>query len=79
MRTSEETLRQMRDAQLIDVPDEDAPQLLADVCILSTYRAVYLSLQEGTDELMEEHRDWGTGSRLPAYFNYTFRMRRSRS
>lgn len=49
----------MRDAQLIDVPDEDAPQLLADVCILSTYRAVYLSLHEGIEELMEEHRDWG--------------------
>lgn len=49
----------MRDAQLIDVLDEDAPQLLADVCILSTYRAVYLSLQEGTEELVEEHRDWG--------------------
>ena len=55
----EETLRQMRGAQLIDVPDEDAPQLLANVWIVSTYWAVYLSLQEGIEELVEEHRDWG--------------------
>ncbi|KQV35934.1 TetR/AcrR family transcriptional regulator [Rhizobium sp. Root1204] len=55
----EGALRQMTDAQLIDVPDEDAPQLLANVWIVSTYWAVYLSLQEGVEKLEEEHLDWG--------------------
>ncbi|MBB3564370.1 AcrR family transcriptional regulator [Rhizobium sp. BK512] len=55
------TLRQMRDARLIDVPDDDAPQLLANVWIVSTYWAVYLSLQEGIEELGEEHLGWGLG------------------
>lgn len=55
----EGTLRQMTDAQLMDVPDDDAPQLLANVWIVSTYWAVYLSLQEGIDELGPEHLDWG--------------------
>jgi AcrR family transcriptional regulator len=55
----EGTLRQMRDAQLINLPSEDAPQLLANVWIVSTYWAVYLSLQEGVDDLGAEHLDWG--------------------
>jgi AcrR family transcriptional regulator len=52
-------LRQMTDAHLIDVPTEDAPALLANVWIVSTYWAVYLSLQEGIDDLGPEHLDWG--------------------
>lgn len=55
----EETLRQMTNARLIDVSDEDAPQLLANVWIVSTYWAVYLSLQEGIEDLGPEHLDWG--------------------
>jgi len=55
----EGALRQMTEARLIDVPDEDAPQLLANVWIVSNYWAVYLSLQEGVEELGEEHLDWG--------------------
>jgi AcrR family transcriptional regulator len=52
-------LHQMTNAHLIDVPDKDAPQLLANVWIVSTYWAVYLSLQEGIDDLGPEHLDWG--------------------
>ncbi|MBP2463963.1 MULTISPECIES: TetR/AcrR family transcriptional regulator [unclassified Rhizobium] len=55
----EGALRQMKDAHLIDVPEEDAPQLLANVWIVSTYWAVYLSLQEGIVDLGPEHLDWG--------------------
>ena len=55
----EGALRQMKDADLIDVPEEDAPQVLANVWIVSTYWAVYLSLQEGIDDLGPEHLDWG--------------------
>ncbi|RAX41081.1 TetR/AcrR family transcriptional regulator [Rhizobium tropici] len=55
----EETLHQMTNAQLIDVPAEEAPQLLANVWIVSTYWAVYLSLQEGVEQLGEEHLNWG--------------------
>jgi AcrR family transcriptional regulator len=55
----EGALLQMKDAHLIDVPEEDAPQLLANVWIVSTYWAVYLSLQEGIDDLGPEHLDWG--------------------
>lgn len=55
----EGTLHQMADAQLITVPDDDTPQLLANVWIVSTYWAVYLSLQEGIDDLGQEHLDWG--------------------
>jgi hypothetical protein len=33
--------------------------LLANVWIVSTYWAVYLSLQEGIEELRQEHLDWG--------------------
>ncbi len=52
-------LQQMTAANLIDVPVDDAPQLLANVWIVSTYWAVYLSLQEGVDDLAPEHLDWG--------------------
>ncbi len=52
-------LRQMTDAKLIDVPDQDAPLLLANVWIVSTYWAVYLSLQEGIEDLGQQHLDWG--------------------
>lgn len=52
-------LHQMAAAALIDVPVDDAPQLLANVWIVSTYWAVYLSLQEGIEELTPEHLDWG--------------------
>jgi AcrR family transcriptional regulator len=52
-------LRQMTDAKLIEVPDEETPPLLANVWIVSTYWAVYLSLQEGIEELRQEHLDWG--------------------
>lgn len=52
-------LHRMTDAKLIDVPDEDAPPLLANVWIVSTYWAVYLSLQEGIEELRQDHLDWG--------------------
>ncbi|MBW6425957.1 TetR/AcrR family transcriptional regulator [Rhizobium sp. XQZ8] len=52
-------LRQMREARLLIVPDEDTPQLLANVWIVSTYWAVYLSLQEGIDDLEARHLDWG--------------------
>jgi AcrR family transcriptional regulator len=55
----ERTLHQMTNARLIDVPDEDTPQLLANVWIVSTYWAVYLSLQEGIEDLGPEHLDWG--------------------
>ncbi len=55
----EGTLRRMTDARLIDVPDQDAPQLLANVWIVSTYWAVYLSLQEGIEDLGQEHLGWG--------------------
>jgi AcrR family transcriptional regulator len=55
----EATLRKMTDAHLIDVPEEDTPQLLANVWIVSTYWAVHLSLQEGIDNLKPEHLDWG--------------------
>ncbi|WP_222596538.1 TetR/AcrR family transcriptional regulator, partial [Neisseria gonorrhoeae] len=55
----EGTLHQMADARLIVVPEDDAPQLLANVWIVSTYWAVYLSLQEGIDDLGPEHLDWG--------------------
>lgn len=48
------TLRRMADVRLIDVPEEDAPQLLANVWIVSTYWAVYLSLQEGVEELGQQ-------------------------
>ena len=53
------TLHQMKDAKLIDVSDEDASDLLANVWIVSTYWAVYLSLQVGIDVLEPEHLDWG--------------------
>jgi AcrR family transcriptional regulator len=52
-------LRQMAVEDLIDVPEDDVPQLLANVWIVSTYWAVYLSLQEGIDDLTPEHLDWG--------------------
>ncbi|WP_320199833.1 TetR/AcrR family transcriptional regulator [Agrobacterium sp. rho-13.3] len=52
-------LQQMTAADLMDVPVDDAPQLLANVWIVSTYWAVYLSLQEGIDDLTPEHLDWG--------------------
>ncbi|WP_426128851.1 TetR/AcrR family transcriptional regulator [Pararhizobium sp. PWRC1-1] len=52
-------LHQMTAAELIDVPVDDAPHLLANVWIVSTYWAVYLSLQEGIDDLTPEHLDWG--------------------
>ncbi|MFD1702482.1 TetR/AcrR family transcriptional regulator [Methylopila henanensis] len=52
-------LRQMTDAELIDVPDEEAPLLLANVWIVSTYWALYLSLQEGIEDLGQDHLDWG--------------------
>lgn len=52
-------LQQMTAANLIDVPVDDAPQLLANVWIVSTYWAVYLNLQEGVDDLAPEHLDWG--------------------
>ncbi|KAA3515364.1 TetR/AcrR family transcriptional regulator [Agrobacterium rosae] len=55
----EGTLLQMADARLIVVPEDEAPQLLANVWIVSTYWAVYLSLQEGIDDLGPEHLDWG--------------------
>jgi hypothetical protein len=49
----------MTAASLIDVPVDDTPQLLANVWIVSTYWAVYLSLQEGIDDLTPGHLDWG--------------------
>ena len=52
-------LQQMTAASLIDVPVDDTPQLLANVWIVSTYWAVYLSLQEGIDDLTPGHLDWG--------------------
>lgn len=52
-------LHQMGAADLIDVPVDDASQLLANVWIVSTYWAIYLSLQEGIDDLTPEHLDWG--------------------
>ncbi len=52
-------LQQMTAANLIDVPVDDVPQLLANVWIVSTYWAVFLSLQEGIDDLRPEHLDWG--------------------
>jgi AcrR family transcriptional regulator len=52
-------LHRMTIADLIAVPVEDVPQLLANVWIVSTYWAVYLSLQEGVDDLTPEHLDWG--------------------
>jgi AcrR family transcriptional regulator len=55
----QDNLRQMRLAQLIDIPDEEVPQLLANVWIVSTYWAVYLNLQEGIDELTPENLEWG--------------------
>lgn len=55
----EASLRQMTDAKFITIPDGDEPQLLANVWIVSTYWAVYLSLQEGVDILGPEHLDWG--------------------
>lgn len=55
----EDNLRQMRQAQLIAIADEEVPQLLANVWIVSTYWAVYLNLQEGVDELAPENLEWG--------------------
>lgn len=52
-------LRNMTAAGLIDVPVDDTPQLLANVWIVSTYWALYLSLQEGIDDLTPGHLDWG--------------------
>jgi hypothetical protein len=49
----------MAEAGLIDVPESEAPQLLANVWIVSTYWAVYLNLQEGVEELQPQHLDWG--------------------
>ncbi|NTF09425.1 TetR/AcrR family transcriptional regulator [Agrobacterium rubi] len=60
-RVVEGTLHQMADAHLLKVPDEETPRLLANVWIVSTYWAVYLSLQEGIDDLGPEHLDWGLG------------------
>lgn len=55
----EELLHQMTNAKLIDIPEEETPQLLANVWIVSTYWAVYLSLQEGIEDLGQEHLGWG--------------------
>ena len=55
----EDNLRKMRQAQLISIADEEVPQLLANVWIVSTYWAVYLNLQEGVDELAPENLEWG--------------------
>lgn len=53
------TIDEMAKGQLIDVPDDEMPQLLANVWIVSTYWALYLNLQEGIDDLGPEHLDWG--------------------
>ncbi len=55
----EATLQHMAEAGLIDVPESEASQLLANVWIVSTYWAVYLNLQEGVEELQPQHLDWG--------------------
>ncbi len=55
----EAALRQMTDARRINVPDLEVPQLLANVWIVSTYWPVYLTLQEGVEDLGPEHLDWG--------------------
>jgi hypothetical protein len=44
---------------IIVVPADDIDPLLANVWIVSTYRAVYLNLQEGIDKLDAGHLDWG--------------------
>jgi len=55
----EAALRQMSDAHRISVPDLEVPQLLANVWIVSTYWPIYLTLQEGVEDLGPEHLDWG--------------------
>lgn len=55
----EAALRRMTDARRINVPDLEVPQLLANVWIVSTYWPVYLTLQEGVEDLAPEHLDWG--------------------
>ncbi|KQT51991.1 TetR family transcriptional regulator [Aureimonas sp. Leaf454] len=43
----------------IEVSQEDLSAVLANVWIVSTYWAVYLSLQEGIEDLEDTHLDWG--------------------
>lgn len=52
-------ITQMGDVGLIDIPEGEAAALLANVWIVSTYWAVYLSLQEGVEDLRPHHLDWG--------------------
>lgn len=52
-------MTQMEEVGLIDIPEGDAAALLANVWIVSTYWAVYLSLQEGVEDLRPHHLDWG--------------------
>lgn len=52
-------ITQMREVGLIAIPEGDAAALLANVWIVSTYWAVYLSLQEGVEDLRPHHLDWG--------------------
>ncbi|MGV1754409.1 TetR/AcrR family transcriptional regulator [Agrobacterium sp. CG674] len=52
-------ITQMREVGLIDIPEGDTAALLANVWIVSTYWAVYLSLQEGIEDLRRHHLDWG--------------------
>lgn len=55
----EGTLHQMTEANLLALPHDEAPRLLANVWIVSTYWAMYLNLQEGVESLSPEHLDWG--------------------
>nr|WP_062117957.1 TetR/AcrR family transcriptional regulator [Aureimonas sp. AU40] len=60
MRVAVEALvRRMMADGLVVIPEEDLPAILANVWIVSTYWAVYLSLQEGVDRLDDTHLGWG--------------------
>lgn len=55
----DDMFRKAQDAGLMAVPDTEREPLLANIWIVSTYWAVYLSLQQGVRDLGPAHLSWG--------------------